>query len=320
MGEHHEGISHDQLNRFMRGAKLRPRHLWQAVKEEIVVSENGYLLFDDTTINKEYSEKIEIAQRQYSGAKHGMVMGINVVTCVYYNPNNGQHWLIDYRIYNPIADGKSKLEHVEDMLRHSIEWKKLAFRSVLFDSWYATSHLMQVVHDLGKIFYCPIKQNRKVRSVNGLCQYNPTTLDWHEGNLAIGEKIRLKGVSKRVPITLHRMAMNSRADTEKYQYIATNDVIATTETVINSVGFRWKVEELHREVKQVTALEKCQCRKARAQRNHIACSFLAWLNIKSAAYALKTTIYQLKQSLIDDYIAEKLNKPLKFVTESYLAA
>ena len=28
MGEHHMGLSHDQVNRFMRGQKLRPRHVY----------------------------------------------------------------------------------------------------------------------------------------------------------------------------------------------------------------------------------------------------------------------------------------------------
>jgi hypothetical protein len=52
---------------------------------------------------------------------------------------------------------------------------------------------------------------------------------------------------------------------------------------LHRVGRRWKVEELQRE------MERCQCRKARAQRNHIACVNLAWVILKRAAYALKMT-------------------------------
>ena len=138
MGAHHDGLSHDKINRFMRGKKFRPRHLWQAVRDDVEPHADGYIVFDDTTLDKRYSEKIEVAQIQYSGASHGMVMGINIVTCLYVNPELDCSWVIDYRIYNPIADGKDKLEHVEDMLLHSVERKKLAFGVVLFDSWYAT--------------------------------------------------------------------------------------------------------------------------------------------------------------------------------------
>jgi hypothetical protein len=36
-------------------------------------------------------------------------------------------------------------------------------------------------------------------------------------------------------------------------------------------GVRWKIEEFHREAKQLTGIESCQCRASRIQRNHIAC-------------------------------------------------
>jgi hypothetical protein len=72
--------------------------------------------------------------------------------------------------------------------------------------------------------------------------------------------------------------------------------------------------ETHRETKQLVGLERCQCRKARAQRNHIACANLAWVILKRAAYAFKTTVYQLKEKLFDDFITKILNNPLTFVT------
>ncbi|TAE32461.1 MAG: hypothetical protein EAY65_06870 [Alphaproteobacteria bacterium] len=67
-------------------------------------------------------------------------------------------------------------------------------------------------------------------------------------------------------------------------------------------------------MKQVVAIDKCQCRKARAQRNHIACAFIAWVKLKRAAHACKITIYQLKQSLLDSYINQMLNNQLAFTT------
>jgi hypothetical protein len=39
-------------------------------------------------------------------------------------------------------------------------------------------------------------------------------------------------------------------------------------------AIRWKIEQLHREAKQVTGLERCQCRTARIQRNQIASALL----------------------------------------------
>jgi hypothetical protein len=45
---------------------------------------------------------------------------------------------VDYRIYDPDGDGKTKLDHVEDMLKGIVYHKQLPFGSVLMDSWYAT--------------------------------------------------------------------------------------------------------------------------------------------------------------------------------------
>jgi hypothetical protein len=312
LGEHHMGLSHDQVNRFMRVQKLRPRHLWQAVRGDVVPSAAGYLLFDDTVISKEHSEKIEMAQVQYSGNTRGLVRGISVVNCVYCNPETNQFWVIDYRIYDPRTDGRDKLQHMEDMLRHTVEWKRLPFRGVLMDTWYATNHLMQAIDRLGKYFYCPIKVNRSVHQ--GVHWTQPQYLDWDADALKHGHAVRLKKLAKSVKVRLHRQATVTGTGGVTQTYLVTNDIHAPSETVIQRAGFRWKVEELHRETKQLAALERCQCRKARAQRNHIACANLAWVILKRAAYALKTTVYQLKEKLLSDYITQALNNPLTLVT------
>ena len=39
------------------------------------------------------------------------------MTCVYVNPETDQSWIIDYRIYNPAGDGKTKLDHVAEMMQ-----------------------------------------------------------------------------------------------------------------------------------------------------------------------------------------------------------
>ncbi|HPE72420.1 MAG TPA: hypothetical protein PK018_09670, partial [Candidatus Competibacter sp.] len=74
-------------------------------------------------------------------------------------------------------------------------------------------------------------------------------------------------------------------------------------------GFRWKIEHLHRESKQLTGLERCQCRKARIQRHHIACAFLVWGRLKARATETGKTVCQLKQGLLHDYLVQQLKNP-----------
>ena len=72
---------------------------------------------------------------------------------------------------------------------------------------------------------------------------------------------------------------------------------------------RWLVEPFHREIKQVTGIESCQCRKSRSQRNHVALAALTWVRLKHLAYQAKTTVYQLKQGLLDAYMTRELTAP-----------
>ncbi len=64
------------------------------------------------------------------------------------------------------------------------------------------------------------------------------------------------------------------SSTGRTEYIATNDLSQSdADATDQECRVRWKIEQLHREIKQTTGIGKCQCRKLRAQRNHIACCF-----------------------------------------------
>ena len=86
---------------------------------------------------------------------------IGVVTCVYVNPETKQFWVIDFRVYDLEGDEQSKIAHMlamHDNVRYS---KKLSFRTVLMDSWYASMQGIKHIEALGKVYYCPIKANRE---------------------------------------------------------------------------------------------------------------------------------------------------------------
>ena len=59
----------------------------------------------------------------------------------------------------------------------------------------------------------------------------------------------------------------------------------------------------------MTGLERCQCRKARSQRNHIDCAFLVWVRLKPLEAQPGRTAYQLKHGLLDDYLIQQLKNP-----------
>jgi hypothetical protein len=78
---------------------------------------------------------------------------------------------------------------------------------------------------------------------------------------------------------------------------------------IEAIQVRWQVEEFHRSFNQLTGSEKCQCRKARSQRNHLACCYSAWVAIKVKAKEMKRTVYQLRNDLFAEYLKSQLQNP-----------
>jgi hypothetical protein len=248
-----------------------------------------------------------LVRHQYSGNTHRVIKGVGVVTCVYVNPQIDQFWIIDYRIYDPDGDGKTKLDHMHDMLLNCVYQKQLLFWAVLMDSWYATKEMMLAIDRLHKIYYCPLKDNRQVDDSGGTRPYRSVdSLEWAEAEKEHGKTIKIKGFPGAYKVKLFRVVLS----TQRTDYIVTNEMSQDNVKVVQDVcGFRWKVEQFHRETKQLTGIEGCQCRKARIVRNHIGCAILVWVRLKQVAHMSQRTIYQVKNELLSDYLRQQLKSP-----------
>lgn len=304
---HTEKIGHDSINRYLSREKLTPRLVWELVKTDVVPSSNGFILFDDTVADKNFSHDIEGVRSQYSGNAHGIIRGIGIVNCVYLNPETEQYWIIDYRIFDPDRDGKTKLDHVAQMLLGIVHSKQLNFKTILMDSWYATKEMMLMIESMNKLYYCPLKTNRLVDDSCGVEKYKPVDkFVWSDSELQNGKRIKINKFPKDHKVQLFRVPVA----TNRTDYIATNDVACSSSSDAREVcARRWKIEQFHRELKQTTGIEKCQCRKARIQKNHIACAMLVWVRLKQIAYQTGRTVYQIKQGLLDDYLIDQLRNP-----------
>ncbi len=303
--EHQAGVSHDAINRYLAKDKLTPALVWEHVKKDADQSEEGYLIFDDVVLDKRDSKAIEITKWQYSGNEGRVINGIGVVTCVYYQPKVKRFWAIDYRIYSPEEDGKSKLKHVYDMLQNAIFSKNLRFKTVLMDTWYATDFLMKEIDRLGKLFYCAIKSNRLASPVDQKYDYKQVKeFEWSEEEQKKG--IHFRRWSQFKHLQLFRIQVSSN----RTDYIVTNDLAQLDANATQKeYGIRFMIEQLHRELKQTTGIDQCECRKGRIQRNHIASAFLVWIKLKQIAYQTCQTIYQLKEGLLKNYLIDQLKNP-----------
>lgn len=305
--DHIQGSSHDAVKRYLEVDKLTANQVWEHAQRDIVVSPRGCIVFDDTILDKSHSHRIELVRRQYSGNAHGIIKGIGLVNCLYVNPDTGEYWPIDYRLFAPEQDGKTKLDHVREMLLNAVANKDLPCTRVLFDTWYATQELMLLVHGLGKHFYCPIKANRLVDDSEGQRPYcGAGSLEWTAHELNHGKRIKIKKFPNDCKVKLFRVVVSSN----RTDWVVTNDLAQdSTQGTQDACALRWKIEQFHRELKQLTGVEKCQCRKARMQRNHIACAILVWIRLKAAAKQAAVTMYQLKRGMLSKYLREELRSP-----------
>jgi hypothetical protein len=305
--EHTEKFSHDMATRYLLEDEIRPRLVWENIKDEVRPTPYGFLVFDDTVVDKNFSKRIELVRRQYSGNAHGIIKGIGVVTCVYVNPQIDQFWIIDYRIYDPDGDGKTKLDHMRDMLLNCVYQKKLDFWSVLMDTWYATKEIMLQIEKIGKIYYCPLKDNRQVDDSGGINPYKRVdSLEWTKEEQQQGKVIKVNGFPAEHKVKVFRVVLS----TQRTDYVVTNEMAQDNVEVVHDLcGFRWKVEQFHRETKQLTGIEGNQCRKARSVRNHIGCAMLVWVRLKKVALETHRTIYRVKHDLLDEYLRQQIKSP-----------
>lgn len=304
--DHSEEFSHDALTRYLAGDHLPPRLVWENVSKQIVTSPDGCVIFDDMVLDKAESQKIELVRQQWSGNAKQVIRGIGVVTCVYVNPETNQFWIIDYRIFAPETDHKRKLDHMREMLAHAVHQKRLPFRVVLMDTWYAAKDELLFIERLGKIYYCPVRENRLVSLRREAPYHRVDSLLWSQDELRTGRLVHLRDFPAGHQVKLFRLTLS----TGHTDYIVTNDLAQDwTPTTQEVWGWRPKIEEFHRENKQLTGIEACQCRRARIVRNHIACAMLVWIRLKQVAHETRQTIYQVKHGLLSEYLRQQLRSP-----------
>ena len=305
LAEHLDEVSHDSITDYLQTEHLTARSLWELVEDLVADNPDAFLIVDDSVQDKRYSRFIELVKLQYSGAAHGLVRGIGIVNLVHSAGAKQDFYPIDFRIYAPDQDGKTKNEHFVEMVRNAISDKHIQAKRILFDSWYASADNLKLVHRLGLTFFTTLKSNRMVSLSKEAGYIHLDQIEWTRERLENGLMIKLKEVPFKVRL-FKVVATNGDID-----WVITNcpDETLTMQAAQDVSDVRWQVEELHRGLKQLTGTEKCQCRKARSQRNHIACCYHAWLSLKVKANEFGKTLYQTKHDLLSDYLRAELRQP-----------
>jgi len=80
-------ISHDSFTRMLKEGEFSSKYLWNKVKKTVreIQSEEGYLILDDTIVEKQYLDENEIVCWHYDHTKGKSVKGFNILNMLYYS-------------------------------------------------------------------------------------------------------------------------------------------------------------------------------------------------------------------------------------------
>jgi hypothetical protein len=284
--------AHDAFTRLLTRLEPDPATLW-AESQTQVRRDGGVLVVDDSTLDKLYAKAIELVTRHWSGKHKAVVRGINLVSLLW--TDGDRHIPCDYRVYDK-SDGLTKNDHFAAMIR-TAHGRGFRPRCVVFDGWYSSLDNLKLIRTLGWTWLTRLKSNRLVNlDRQGTRALRDTAI------AATGTGVWLPGFGL---VKVFGIATPDGGTA----YWATNDLGMTDLTRSQFAEFSWAIEHYHRGVKQCTGIELCQCRTARAQRNHIGLALRAFLRFEAHCFARGISWVEAKMAITRDAVRAYLARP-----------
>ena len=159
-------IYHDSFVQLLARQPEDTLALWKEV-EPLVNREKGCLVIDDSTLDKLYSQKIELVKWHWSGKHKKTVLGINLITLLW--TDGDAAFPCDCRLYGEEikADGKpkSKNESFREMVKIAKD-RGFSPEIVCFDTWYSSTENLKLIKSYEWHFLTRLKTNRQVNPDN----------------------------------------------------------------------------------------------------------------------------------------------------------
>lgn len=301
-------VSHDQITRFLSADQYDSKALWKQVKPAVreIQSNDGCIIFDDTVVEKQWSDENDIICWHFDHTKGRSVKGVNLLNMLYHSSDISIP--ISYEVIHKYAycdlqtrEEKKKAsitknELMRNMLQSALN-NQIPFRFVLMDTWFAATENFEYIAKRKKEFITAVKSNR----------YFATSLDAkHQGQfqrvdsfeLKDKQAVRgyLKGYDKEV-LLVRRIFTNKDGSTGMLNLIC-SDVSLDGDHVATIYEKRWKVEEYHKSLKSNAALGKSPTKTVMTQINHIFLSIMAVFKLESLKIKHSLNHFALRAKLL----------------------
>lgn len=272
-------------------------------------TKDGVLAIDDTGSLKPYAKKTEGVGYQYCPSlKSEGYCNVAVVSCF---ANGSKHIPLNLKFYKPAAefrlgkydDGfKSKLDFAKELITEAVE-QNIGFSYVVFDSWYASSDMLEFIHNRNLKFITEIKADRRILFYNPL-ERKARWLQQDELVKLIREKlwhktsvIRYK--DKPLPIYSFQAKLKdcsvpveafvifdklSDEDSKDARILISNDLKLLPKKVVSTYMQRWGIERAFQELKDSFYFDHYQLRhKEKIMRYWMLCvlvfSLVLWVKL-----------------------------------------
>jgi len=223
----------------------------------------------------------EAVSKVWSSTAGGVRLGMQVVLLVW---TDGKRKIpVSMRLWQ--KGGKSKVELAREMIREAAD-RGLCPKYVMFDSWYTSKSILNMVDELGWKYVARIKSNR----------------------LLNGERISKKWPQRFGQACGHLKQVTGevRIIKDGKRYWVTNDLSLSPAQIKRVYRNRQQVEETFRLLKQEFGWGGSSTRKAKAQTAHLHLGMMALCLTQHAALIQGQTIYAFKRDLFHQSIPSQL--------------
>ena len=284
-GEMFSKVSSYQAKRFLDKQWDEQKELEKYITSLNIDWSKGWLMIDDTVIEKPYAQNIKCVYWQYSSKNSDFIQGISLTVLLW--SDGKQNIPIKFMVYEKDEKGKAiktKNEFALESLQYAL---KLGIRpsKVCFDSKYASNNLLNWLNNNKLKYFSQLASNR---TFNGkqlkMRRFQPYT-----------EQGTLKGVRHKVNVTKH---------CNRYYVTNMTENRITSQQIVKEYRVRWKIEVLFRNLKQLCHLEECQSQRTITQRHYVYVCMQALMLLEKQN---QRSVYEAKKYFQQKFIGIKHN-------------
>jgi hypothetical protein len=279
------GTSHDFLTRGLK-QKYPWKQILQILLHNQVLSE-GYLIIDETDVDKSFGEKIPCLGWLWSHRKNKYIFGLHIVVVCWTNTKITIP--LAWKIYKK-ESGKTKLDLALELIQYCLFTLRIQPKAFLFDSFYASEPLLKYLINHKQLFYSQVPKNRKFNEIF-LRDIHKRRPYWQETGVIRG------GIKVQV-------VKNRR------KYYVTNHIGISRKEQLQTYKIRWNIEEVFRFVKKELGFERCQVTSLVGQNAHFGTCFYLYALLQDIAAKTQMTDYAVKlKATLDDNFVKQLALP-----------